>query len=219
MTPDPRDELFAEWIRDPRVAEIVRNLPPLPPPPAPADEFVRGYGETLELLEAAAADGRLDRALAETDVSGGLPALLARLRAGQPGAGPTPFPEAPRLRGGRGVPAPEANARVARFLAERHADGDGITIRVVADATGVSVGGVVKTTSWRDFQAQREERARARATGNRRHRSLTPEMLAALPDGWTSDPAVLAAAMETARTPQVRELFALALEQFADDRS
>jgi hypothetical protein len=63
--------------------------------------------------------------------------------------------------GGRRVPRAEANVLVRDWL-QKHgkADPEKVTLRAVAEATGVSTGGVAKTSAWKVFEEERKKRRR-----------------------------------------------------------
>jgi hypothetical protein len=96
----------------------------------------------------------------------------------------------------KGVPQEEAEIRVRDWLA-KHAKGDpaAVTRDAVAEATGVSTGGVSKTAAWRAFSKERKTRTKPKG----REVPLSDPMLAVVPADSDAPDELVALIEEQAR--------------------
>jgi hypothetical protein len=222
---DFRSSLLQSLAADERVRSIVGSLatrPTVPPRPTPADEFVRGFNNTYDLLRAAAEDRTLAVALADgvgprTETLGPfldrVRALRAQLAVTRLALGaappavpserqcdtlPTPRAEEPQ-RAGTPADADDDDARIARHIRDRVSAGENlfkITIRSIAPAVGLSDKKVWDSDTWKAFKAERGASERARVSV--RTKQFKDEMLAFIRDRTAVDPAEAAERAEAA---------------------
>jgi len=111
------------------------------------------------------------------------------------------------------VPKSEASVRVREYLAKHGpADPLAVTVKAVSKVTGVSIGGVAKTSAWKVFEKKRQELR----DGSRKEQQLSDATLATVPDSVIGNPAELALKNELAELMALKEL---ECEQVEDQRS